>query len=149
MILDKIENLHLYAGVNKFIGNVVEFINTHDLREIPQGRVEICGGDCFANFCVAHGRTKEEAVMESHNKMIDIQIVLESEEALGFAPRCELPETQYNEEGDCSLYPGQQCRDYFKLRQGEFHLFLPGDAHAPLITPTESYRKVIFKLRVD
>ena len=148
MILDKTENLHLYAGVSPYIYNVVEFIASHDLLTMPTGRVEICGDDLFANFDTAHGKPQEEAVMESHNRMADIQLILDNEETVGWAPRKDLPSTLYDEERDISFYPGCAPQEYVKLRPGTFLLFLPDDAHAPCISERESYRKVIFKMRV-
>ena len=50
MILDKIENLRLYAGVNPYINKVADFLDSHDLYEMPAGRVYIDGDGCFANF---------------------------------------------------------------------------------------------------
>lgn len=148
MILDKIENLSLYAGVNPWISTVVDFINTHDINTIPAGKLPIHGDELFANFCVAKGKTADEAVIESHNKMIDIQIVLEGEEQIGWTPRDILPQVEYNDEKDCSLYPGVASQQYVTIRPGYFALFLPQDGHAPCVSQQESYRKVIFKLSV-
>ena len=90
MILDRIENLRLYAGINKHIAAVADFIDSHNLSEMPQGKVELCGDLCFANFCTAHGRKREDAFMESHNRMIDLQIVFDGEEEIVYRPRTEL-----------------------------------------------------------
>ena len=63
MILDKIENLRLYAGVNPYINKVADFLDSHDLYEMPAGRVYIDGDGCFANFDTAHGKTADDAVI--------------------------------------------------------------------------------------
>lgn len=147
MILDKIENLALYAGVNPYINKVIEFINSHDLLAMPAGKVEIDGDNCFACFNLTHGKAEADALLESHDRMIDIQLVLDAEEQIGWTPRSELPEAPYNEQDDISFYPESAKKDLLPLRPGEFLLFLPSDGHAPCITKAETYKKVIFKLK--
>lgn len=147
MILDKIENLNNYASLNPYIYKVVEFLADNDWRNMPPGRVYINGEDVFANFDIARGRTFEEAVIETHNRMVDIQLILDGEEQVGWSPRSELQPVEYNSEGDYSLYHGQKPQQYLTLRQGQFMLFLPEDGHAPCITPQKEYRKIIFKLK--
>lgn len=147
MILDKIENLRLYAGINAYINKVADFIDSHNLDEMPEGRVLLDGDDCLANFDTAHGKTPDEAIIETHNKMIDIQIVLDNDEQIGYTPRADLPPADYDAQHDISFYPAAEKRDIMTLRKGEFLLFLPTDGHAPCITEKKSYRKVIFKLK--
>lgn len=72
MILDSIENLHKYAALNPYIEKIVAFINDNDIFDMPVGRVEIDASNCFANFDIAHGKTKHEAILEAHNEMVDI-----------------------------------------------------------------------------
>lgn len=148
MILDKIENLHLYAGVNPYINKVVEFIGTTNLDEMPQGRVELCGADCFANFDVAHGKNKEQALLETHDKMIDIQLILDNTELIGWRHRSTMPEVDYSPENDISFYPSEHPHQYITLCPDYFLIFFPDDAHAPCISDKEIYRKVIFKLAI-
>lgn len=147
MILDKIENLNCYASLNPYINKVVEYLNNSDWMNMPSGRVYIEGKELFANFDIAHGRNIDEAVLETHNRMIDIQLIIDGEELVGWCPRSELEPVEYNAEGDFSLYPGQKPQQYLTLKKGQFMLFLPEDGHAPCITPQKEYRKIIFKLK--
>ena len=147
MILDKIENLHLYEGLNPRIKTVVNFLKKNDLRGKPQGRVDIKKG-VYVNFDVAHGKKQEEAVLESHNRMMDIQILLDCEERMGWSPRSLMPSASYDEERDISFYQGCKPQQYILVRPGHFALFLPDDVHAPCICTEANYRKVIFKVKV-
>lgn len=147
MIIDKLENLSLYQGVNAHISEVVSFVDAHDLKAFPAGRVEL-GNGAFADFDIAHGKHREEALLESHNRMLDIQLVMEEEEEMGWSPRSELPQAPYDEKRDISFYESEMPQQFFRLKPGYFVLFLPGDAHAPCICPAASYRKVIFKLPI-
>ena len=60
----------------------------------------INGADLFVNIQVAKGKTKEEAKLETHKKMIDIQIPLSTSETFGYTPLCGLPDAEYNAEKD-------------------------------------------------
>ena len=46
-----------------------------DYNNLPKGKVTIDGEYVYVNFIEASGKTKNDAVLETHNKMIDIQIV--------------------------------------------------------------------------
>ena len=97
MIIDKVENLKNYAQVNPLFPKVVEFIEQHDLNALEPGKYEIEGKDLFVNIQMAKGRTPEVAVIETHNKMIDIQIPLSDSETFGYTQRDLLPDAAYNE----------------------------------------------------
>lgn len=147
MILDSIENLHKYAALNPYIDKIVAFINDNDIFDMPTGRVEIDGINCFANFDTAHGKTKNQALLESHNGMVDIQLVCHDSELIGWSQRSSLPNAEYNAEKDITFYGRAKPEQYINLKHGQFLMFFPGDAHAPCISERESYRKIIFKLR--
>lgn len=148
MILDRLENLRCYAALFPYLDKVADFISAHDLASLPVGRVEIDGSDCYANVDIAHGKTREEAVMETHDRMIDVQLVIGNHEEIGWSHRSQLSKAHYNAERDFTLYPGQMPSQYVTLHEGEFAIFTPTDAHAPCISHREEYRKVIFKMRV-
>ena len=44
---------------------------------------------------------------------------------------------------DCEL------ETWFTLQPGEFALFFPNDAHAPLVGEEKSIRKAVFKIRIE
>ena len=149
MIYDRIENLERYVGVAPGLQHVVEFIKTHDLKAFAPGRVDIAEG-VFANFQIATGRSLEEAVLESHDRMLDVQITLAADEVIGWSPRALLPEAEYHEAEDYTLYPAEVKPELFHtIRQGEFVIYLPQDGHAPNITTEKQHRKVVFKVELS
>ena len=105
MIIDKVENLKNYAQVNPLFPKVVEFIQQHDLNELEPGKYEIEGKDLFVNIQMAKGKTPAEAVIETHNRMIDIQIPLSDAETFGYTQRDQLPDAEYNAEKDITKIP--------------------------------------------
>lgn len=146
MILDTLENLESYAPLNPLIKKVAEFVAKNDLSKIPQGKLTLQGEDLFGNFSLAKGKSKEEAKLETHNRMIDIQIPISGDETMGYTPRKNLAPQPYDEQKDLSLYDGL-AEQYITVHQGQFAIFFPQDGHAPCVTEAESLQKVIFKLK--
>ena len=149
MVLDLLENLKKYEGLNPHFAKVVEFLDKNDLATLPLGRNEICGDIVYANVMEAQPKSKEEAFIEVHRRYIDIQIPISTDELMGYTPLNQLPVTDYNSDNDAAIYPvGMLARDYFNVRQGEFVIFFPQDGHAPAITPVP-LKKVVFKVAVE
>lgn len=147
MIIDKIENLKNYAQVNPLFPKVVEFIQQHDLNALEPGKYEIEGKDLFVNIQMAKGRTPEAAVIETHNKMIDIQIPLSDAETFGYSQRDLLPDAEYNEEKDITKIPDMAADSYLTCQPGMMAIFFPQDGHAPCIAGVPEIKKAIFKVK--
>ena len=147
MIIDKIENLKIYAQVNPLFPKVVGFIQQHDLNALEPGKYEIEGKDLFVNIQMAKGRTPEAAVIETHNKMIDVQIPLSDAETFGYTQRDLLPEAEYNEEKDITKIPDLAADSYLTCQPGMMAIFFPQDGHAPCIAGVPEIKKAIFKVK--
>ncbi|MCQ2257782.1 MAG: YhcH/YjgK/YiaL family protein [Bacteroidaceae bacterium] len=146
MIIDTIENLNKYIGINPLFSKVVEYINNNDLCAHEPGKVEIEGKDLFVNYAIAKGKSVDEAKIESHDVMIDIQIPLSCPETMGYTPRKNLTETEYNAAKDITFYPGV-AEKYVTINPGEFVIFFPQDGHAPCVSENPEIKKVIFKVK--
>ena len=145
MVIDTLENLEKYASLNPLFKDVVEFIKANNLNTLEAGKHEIKGADLFVNVQVAKGKDKAAAVLETHKKMIDIQIPLSTSETYGYTPLCRLPEAEYNEAKDITKYEGL-ADTYVTCRPGEFAIFFPQDGHAPCISDESEIKKAIFKV---
>lgn len=145
MVIDTLENLEKYVSLNPLFKDVVEFVKSNDLNTLEVGKHQIKGGDLFVNIQVAKGKTKEAALLETHKKMIDIQIPLSVPETYGYTPLCGLPSADYNEEKDITKYEGA-ADTYVTCKPGEFAIFFPQDGHAPCITDAPEIKKAIFKV---
>ncbi len=146
MVLDTIENLEKYVGMNPLFADVVKFIKENDLLALEEGKHYIKDKDLFVNITTAKGKTKEEAVMETHKNMLDIQIPLDAEETYGYIPLEEMPDAEYNAEKDVTKYPGLMGTSYVTCRPGMMAIFFPQDGHAPCIA-TQPVKKAIFKVK--
>lgn len=147
MIIDTLDNLHRYSGLNPLIGSVVEFISAHDLDNLSIGRHIIKDDDLFVNIDLSKGKTREEAQLEFHRRMTDIQIPLSCEEQYGWVPIASVARDGYDEGRDIGFDEHAKPFQYVRLTPGMFVIFEPQDAHAPLITNEETIKKAIFKIK--
>lgn len=146
MIIDKLENIGMYASVNPLFAQAIEFLKSTDLNAHELGKVVLKEDELFVNFAAARPKTKDDAKIETHNNFIDIQIPLTGTELMGYMPRKDLAEAEYNAEKDITFYTGH-ATDYLTVKPGMFVIFFPEDAHAPGVTEVE-LKKAIVKVRV-
>lgn len=146
MIIDNLQNLERYTALHPLFVQVVEFLKTIDLQTYPLERVVLKDGELFVNITETAPKEKEEALLETHDEFIDIQIPVSGPEIMGYASRTILPEAHYDREKDITFYDAP-VDNYLKVNPGMFVIFFPQDAHAPAITPV-TLKKVIIKIKV-
>ena len=149
MIIDTIDNLKMYVGINPLFADVVKFLEENDLAALEPGKHEIKGKDLFVNITTAKGKAPDEAVLETHVNMIDIQIPLDGPETFGYTPLCRLPDVPYNAEKDITKYPDLMAESFIDCQPGMFAIFFPQDGHAPCISMAPEIKKAIFKVKVS
>ena len=145
MVIDKIENLKQYTSLSPLLPLVINFLESVDFSALEAGRIVIEDDKLFVNVEETLPKKKEEAVLETHDNYIDLQIPLTGAELMGYNARAELPAVDYDSEKDISFYKGSPM-SYFTLKPGMFALFFPQDAHAPAITDG-GIKKIVVKIR--
>lgn len=147
MIIDTVENLEKYALLHPWFPQAIRFLQTTDLMNHEEEVVHLQDDDLFVNITSTPRKEASEALLETHNRYIDIQLPLSGEETMGYAPRAVIGQgTAYSEEKDISFYTDKPS-GYVTLKPGMFAIFFPDDAHAPAITPVE-IKKVIVKVKI-
>jgi biofilm protein TabA len=148
MILDMLENARRYAGLNRGFVKAIEFLSRPDLIELPTGRYEIDGERVYAIAAKEAGRGKEDGQLETHEKYIDIQLVLEGTDDMGWKPRslCKHPSCEYDQTSDIQFFTDEPDA-WLSVRSGAFAIFFPEDAHMPLIS-SGIIHKVVVKVAV-
>uniref|UniRef100_A0AB33JLU6 YhcH/YjgK/YiaL family protein n=1 Tax=Prevotella sp. GTC17262 TaxID=3236797 RepID=A0AB33JLU6_9BACT len=146
MIIDKLENLRMYAALNPRIALVCKYIATHSLADLPVGRYLIDGEDVYVNIDLVQGKHREEAVLEYHHRMMDIAIPLTAEEEYGYAPVAELPDAEFDTQRDFAKVEEGVCQTYLTCKLGNMVICLPQDGHAPGICKSPELKKAIFKV---
>ena len=147
MIIDTLENIGKYASLNPLFADAIEFVKNNDLAALEPGKHLIKGNDLFVNIQMAKGKTKEEAVLEYHREMIDIQIPLSGAESYGYTPVDQLPEGDFDEKKDMAKLPGIPSQSIVTCTKGMFAIFFPQDGHAPCISDDPELKKAIFKVK--
>ena len=127
------------------------FLKTANLQELPLGKQELEGEHLFVNVQEYYGKSKPDALYESHKKYIDIQYVIEGEEIIGLTTLDKVTVKEpYNEGNDIAFYDFEGG-DYLKATPENFFLFFPEDAHRPSITTGDSIlvKKIVVKILID
>ena len=148
MITDTITNAARYTALHPDFADAVQLLQTLDFAALPDGQVP-CGNPNIRLFIQTETlRTREAALPEAHLNHIDIQVPLNGRETYGWIDRSRLQHGQgYNEERDIEFFDCEP-ETWLTLQPGEFALFFPNDAHAPLVGGEKSIRKAVFKICV-
>ena len=119
MILARLAEADRYAALHPLFARAFDFLRSTDLSALAPGMHPIQGEQLFAIVEDCAGRTRAEAQLECHRRYIDIQLVLEGVDEMGWKPlaECANPATDYD------------------------------DAHAPLVS-AGMIRKVVVKIAV-
>jgi biofilm protein TabA len=148
MIYDIIENSERYATLHDGFAKAFAFLGRPDLRELAVDKYAIDGDRVFAMVAKDQGRDMDEAQLEVHEKYIDIQMVLEGIDGMGWRPKvlCRQPAGPYDSEGDIRFYADPPAA-WLPVGPGMFAIFFPEDAHLPLIS-AGLIHKVVVKVAV-
>lgn len=145
MIADTIENLKRYYGLHPNLDVLIEGFDSLDLSALEDGRHEIRGKDVYLNL--AHPQLAETGFWEAHREYIDVQLILENEETIAWAPIEDIHGfSGYDEEKDIMKSDDSQQGARLLLKRGMFAIFFPEDAHQPGLGQG-SVRKAVFKLK--
>lgn len=150
MIIDDISNLSKYACTHPLFAKAFQYITSTNLAGTEPGTYILEEGNIKAIIADGTGKTRELAqeTFECHNQFIDIQLVINGVEEMGWKPRgnCVSAKGTYNEEKDVLFYNDAPDM-YFTLQSGQFVIFFPEDVHAPMISEG-SIKKLVMKIKV-
>jgi YhcH/YjgK/YiaL family protein len=148
MILDTLANSSRYATLHPQFARAFEFLRNTDLKALTPGKHTVQGEQIFAIAEACPGRTRAEAKLECHRRYIDIQLVLEGIDEMGWKPvsECSDPATDYDAARDIRFF-NDTPSSWIATPPGSFCLFFSDDAHAPLVSAGH-IRKVVVKIAV-
>ncbi|MGD1041452.1 MAG: YhcH/YjgK/YiaL family protein [Sedimentisphaerales bacterium] len=151
MILDTIDNTHLYLGLNTRFARAFEILTDKTLAKKQDGKYLVDGEKNYYTIQRYATKPLNEGNLEAHRKYIDIQFLLEGQELLGYAPLKGLTIAEvYNPQKDIAFFNTPKEITKVKLEPGLFCILFPDDAHLPcrqLAGPTE-VRKVVVKIQI-
>jgi len=148
MIVSNLQNSQRVEGLHPMFKTLFDYVKSHDLLHAELGRIEIKGDELFINNVNPECVAAEKQVLEVHRSYIDVHIVLEGTERIGWKAFEDLTdETKpYEEEGDCALYSDAPTT-FVDLLPGQFMIVYPEDPHAPVIGQGK-IRKLIAKVKL-
>lgn len=147
MILDSLANSDKYVSLNKGFKKAFEFLKKRDLSDLTYGRHDIDGDNIFVMISDNEGQGTDKVRLEAHKNYIDIQFVIKGEDLIGWRPVADCRESfDYNSSKDCTPF-GDEPESWLELSPGNFTVFFPHDAHAPLAGKGQ-VRKAVVKVKV-
>ena len=82
MIIDVLDQSEKYISLHKDFKIVFDYLKKTDLNKLECGIHELKGKDVFFNL--QEYETKQTQKLEAHKKYIDIQVVVNGEEYMGY-----------------------------------------------------------------
>ena len=148
MILTNLQNTARIEALHPRFKMLFDYVKSHDILHTPCGRIELDGDNLFINNVNPECMPAEKQVLEVHRDYIDVQILLEGRETMGWKALEDVTDEvkPYDPEGDCALY-AEMADVYVDLKPGQFVIVYPEDPHAPLIGQGK-IRKLIAKVKL-
>src|SRR5262245_27504458 len=132
-MVDDLAGAPRYAGLHPLFARAFAFLQRPDLAALPDGKHTILDDRLFAIVARSQGRGAERALLEFHRRYIDIQYVLAGTDLIGWQPtsRCQHVATPYDEIKEVGFFADRPAT-WISVAAGQFAVFFPDDAHAPL-----------------
>ncbi len=148
MICDSLEHLGRYRGLNANLDTAIDYLKTHDLAALPNGRTEVDGDKVFINTMDATLHPDDGYHPEYHKQYADLQIDITGSEGWGYT---NLPGREIGDfTGDCGFQASASVVTG-TLGEGRFVLFFPTELHKPGLVQhgCVSVRKAVVKIRME
>ena len=138
-----------YENLHPRFAKAFAFMRRPDLEELPCGRYEIDGSNCWAMVQEASLKPfADENKYEVHRAFIDIQAPITGSETIGVTEPEPKVFDGFNVEKDYVLFMAKG--EAWTLKPGEFAIFFPEKgAHAPGLSSDgpRTIRKLVVKVR--
>ncbi len=151
MIFDTLKNLKNYRGLSKNFDRAIESILAGEYLVASEGKHEVDGENVY--FSVQENlltREVAETCFESHQKYVDIQLMIDGEENFGYSPRETLKErNNYDSEKDYDHLDGD-IEVICKTTKDRFVIFFPLEPHMPCLKVGEKkkIKKAVYKIKM-
>ena len=149
MIYDKLTNLGLYKGMNKNLDTAIDFILSHDLKELPMGKTVVDGDNVYINVIDAKAQPVEERAYEIHKNYMDIQIDLVGVERIDTGDCTKMTSGEYNEAKDLAKVTAEDLAECI-IGPENFIVCMANEPHKPNIAVTDDVvlKKAICKVHI-
>ncbi len=148
MIFDTLDHLKRYYGLHKNFDTVIDFILSHDLSVLPDGKTVIDGEEAFVNAMDADLRSQEDARFEFHAVYADLQVNVTGAECWAYS--CKDPDASQLDSSADIGFMDEDVDASGQLGEERFALFLPNELHMPSLINGScvKVRKLVFKIKM-
>jgi len=148
MLISSVKNYQNILKIFPKLGIVFDFIIKNISDKTIESKYDISDG-VYAIVQKCEPKSKDDQLLETHKKYIDLQYVISGRENIGwkFVDKSFEIHKKYSIKKDIAFFTNKPDT-YIKLKKGEFVLFFPEDAHAPLCG-NGTVKKCIVKIPKD
>lgn len=151
MITCNLSKLTKYDYQNARFRMAFAFLQNNDLLSLTPGTEIPVGDGVLAKIQEYTTDPEETRRFETHRDYFDIQFVVRGEEFIGIVPADGLePDGGYDESSDIQYYKTPPKHGGAVLRDGDFLIIPPEDAHRPncMTEKACTVRKIVVKVKV-
>src|SRR5512147_1633154 len=132
MILCSVSDFERYLDLNSRFDALVEALDIDALKRYDAGRHDILGDELFV-VASPGSPTRTNAMLEAHRQYIDVHVLLDGTESIGWASIDTLvsPDKEFDVVRDFICYRDPHTC-LFTPKPGQVIVCFPEDAHAPL-----------------
>lgn len=147
MVTDRLTQAALYRTLSPRIAAAFDYVTSTDFAALPDGRHDVDGDRIFALVQRYATKPLAEGRWEAHRRHIDLQVVVQGAERIGYVSIDQLTAEPYDEAKDLTWLAGS-AEQSIAVPAGHFMLLWPGDAHMPGLEHEHSQQvlKVVVKI---
>ncbi len=150
MVIDRIENAHLYYSLASGMAEAFEHLKNNDLSSVKPGSYPIIENKVRMLVFDSEQTNKDRIKLEGHRKNIDLQYWVSGSELMGYASlRTQTLIAPFNEEKDFGIY--ETDASFTRFEPGMFAIYFPSDLHTAITDEncTSAVRKIVYKVSLE
>jgi YhcH/YjgK/YiaL family protein len=148
MIVDSFDYIACYKGLHPNLDKAIDWLNSHTLDALENGKTIIDGENVFVNVMDADLRDADGAAFEYHRRYADLQIDITGGEGWGYTNEPGEEVGEYTV--DCGFQDSASVVSG-ALGEGRFVLFFPTELHKPGLVQDgcANVRKAVVKIKME
>lgn len=148
MVFGNIKNVEEYLRQEDAVAECFRYWKEHELKSYEKGRYEIDGDRLFVNIVEYETTEARKRFWEAHREYLDVHLMLQGTEQIDLNFIHNMDVREYVPEDDFLPMEGEKNGSVI-LREGDFLICMPSDAHRTAVAAgePEMIKKAIFKVR--
>ena len=152
MIHTTIKNCNRYLGLNPNFQQAFALLNKMQNEPFCVGKKVYEGHNLYSISLSYETKAIEDVVFEAHRKFIDVMLIVEGQETIGYLPSQQVGKVTklYDDSIDALLASTEPGMSKVNMVAGDIAIFYPEDYHAPGANydGIHSVKKIIMKVPV-